>query len=350
MADPLDVSGENVLPPDSGGEPAAPSAPAPNLSESLELAFDESPAIQADVEKTDATGERARDAQGRFAPKEGSAPGVAPAPQGTTSPQGAVPPAPGVAAPPREFNEAPASWRPEMREQYAKVPAEIRPYLHQREQELQYGFDAVARRGNVAEAILNEFVPYADQLQSEGATPITAMRTLLTTAHQLRTGGPEFRKAIILSLAQQYGVNLNEPVNVEIARAEAQSAQLMTEKMYGSAASHQQVQQQTSQEFNAFANDPQNEFFPKVRHIMAALIENNVARDLRTAYDMAIGMDADIRKTLIERDYQARTQAQKQAAAANVSIKGAPNGTGVQPAGAPRGESVRASLERVLNG
>lgn len=237
-----------------------------------------------------------------------------------------------------------------MREQYAKVPAEIRPYLHQREQELQYGFDAVARRGNVAEAVLNEFVPYAEQLQQEGATPVTAMRTLLQTAHQLRTGGPEFRKAILLSLAHQYGVDLSTPVNVDMARAEAQNAQLLTERMYGSAASTQQVQQQTQQEFMAFANDPANEFFPQVRGIMAALIENNVAPNLRVAYDMAVGMDANIRTVLIDREYQKRTQAQRQNAAANVSIKGAPNGTGALPAAAARGESVRASLERVLGG
>jgi hypothetical protein len=334
-ADPLDVTGqENILPADSGG-----------LAESVESAFEATPGTQTPPDAQNAPSgpsERARDPFGRFAPKESSPPGQV-ASQSPTGTAGA--PAPGRAAP--AFDEPPASWRPEMRPLYDKIPAEIRPYLHQREQELQYGFEAVARRGNVAEAVLNEFVPYADQLQAEGASPITAMRTLLQTAHQLRTGGPEFRKAIILSLAQQYQVDLSQPVNIPIAQAEAQAATLLTEKMYGSAQAHQQITQQTQSEFMAFANDPQNEFFPKVRHIMAALIENNVARDLRTAYDMAIGMDADIRKELISRDYQQRTQAQKQAAAANLSVRGAPNG-GVRPATPAGGETVRQSLERVM--
>jgi hypothetical protein len=351
MADPLDVTGqENVIPDAGGNAPSAPTTPSPGLNESIEKAFDASPAAKTLEEpEKPATGplDRPRDPFGRFAPKEGGTPGQA-APGAPTTP-GAIAPGPGAAAPPT-FAEPPASWRPEMRPLYDKVPAEVRPYLHQREQELQYGFDAVARRGNVAEAVLNEFVPYADQLQAEGATPVTAMRTLLQTAHQLRTGGPEFRKAIILNLAQQYSVDLSQPVNVEIARAEAQAAQLLTERMYGSAANQQQVQQQSQQEFMAFANDPQNEFFPKVRHIMAALIENNVAPNLRVAYDMAIGMDGDIRTTLIDREYQKRTQALKQNAAANVSLRGAPNGTGMAPAGAAIGESVRASLERVIGG
>jgi hypothetical protein len=345
MADPNDLTlDENVLPTEGN-----------SLTSTIEKTFDEvvtpekpaeaAPEQQSLLPPSEAPDGRERDASGRFLPKKSSAPGApAPTPAGLpTAAVGAPPAAPGVAAP--HFNEAPASWKAEMRPLYEKVPPEIRPYLHQREQELQHGFDAVARRGNVAEAVLNEFVPYAEQLQAEGATPITAMRTLLQTAHQLRTGGPEFKKALILSLAQQYGVDLNQPVNIELAKAQAEAANLMTEKMYGSAATQQQTVAQTQQEFASFAADPQNEFFPQVRGIMALLIENNVARDLRSAYDMAVGMHAEVRKTLIDREYQNRVQAQKAQAAAGTSIKGAPHGAGVRQV-PPKGESLRATLER----
>src|SRR6185369_5222595 len=204
MADPLDVTGqENVVPSDGN-----------NLTSAIESAFDKT--VTPDVPPATPVQEslplgddgRKRDAQGRFAPKEGSAPDAAAQPTGKPD-AAAIPPAPGVAAPTPQFDAPPQSWKQEMRPLYEKVPPELRPYLHQREQELQHGFEAVAKRGNVAEAVLNEFVPYADQLQSEGATPITAMRTLLSTAHQLKTGGPEYRKAINLSLAQQYNVDLS---------------------------------------------------------------------------------------------------------------------------------------------
>jgi hypothetical protein len=234
-----------------------------------------------------------------------------------------------------------------MRPLWDKVPAEMRPYLHQREQELQSGFQAVAQRGQVAEAVLNEFVPYAEQLRSEGATPVAAIRTLLQTAHQLRTGGPEFKKAMLLGLAQQYGVDLSQPVNAELAQAQAESANLLVEKMYGSAQSQQHSINQLQQEFAAFSNDPQNEFFPQVRPIMALLVENNVAKDLRTAYDMAVGMDAGVRKTLIEREYQNRVRAEKAANAANLSVRGGPGGAKMQEA--PKtGESLRDSIERAF--
>ena len=281
-----------------------------------------------------------RDASGKFVGKAGEQ--APPAAQ----PQAVPPPAP-AATPPPQFAEPPASWKPEFKPFYEKIPNEVRGYLHQREQELQHGFEQVARRGSTAEAVLNEFVPYADQLQADGATPITAIRTLLQTAYQLKTGGPEYKKAIILSLAQQYGVDLTQPMNEQIARAEATAANLLTERMYGSAQSQQQVMAQTQQEFAAFANDPQYEFFPQVRGIMAHLIENGTAKSLPEAYNFAVGMHADVRKTLIDRAVQQHNQAAKQAQAANVSVRGAPNGPGVQAA-APKGESLHATLSRAM--
>jgi hypothetical protein len=192
-------------------------------------------------------------------------------------------------------------------------------------------------------------VPYAAQLQKEGATPVAAIRTLLQTAHQLQTGGPQYRKAIILSLAEQYGVNLNEPFNQEMAKVEAQLANLSTEKLYGSAQVTQQVNQQTYSDFQAFASDPANEFFQQVRPTMATLIERGVAPDLRTAYQMALGMHPDVQAKMVERAVNDRMVAQKQKSAANLSVKGAPAGAAMAPVG-KKSESVRDSLERILDG
>ena len=91
---------------------------------------------------------------------------------------------------------------------------------------------------------MTEFVPYAEQLSKEGATPVTAIRTLLQTAHQLRTGGAGIQEGDLLSLAQQYGVDLANPLNAELARAQAESANLSTERIYGQA---QQTAQQQMQ-------------------------------------------------------------------------------------------------------
>ena len=307
--------------------------PSPEAADSLPTAPD------AGQDKTTgepgATTSAIRDALGRFASKGESAPAApdaAKAADTSTAPAVADAPTPApadAAATPAAtdpFTEAPQSWAVEQRTHWEKVPPEVRGYLHQREGELQQGFQKVAQRGNVAEAVLGEFAPYAEVLQAEGATPITAMRTLLQTAHALRTGGTEYRKAIIMSLAQQYGVDLGSEYNPALAQAQAEAQALSTEKMYGQTINRVAEENQVRQQFDAFANDPRNEFFGTVRGIMGNLITAGVAQDLSTAYQMALGMHPEVRQELMGREMQAREAAQRKAAVASMSVSGSPSG------------------------
>jgi hypothetical protein len=220
----------------------------------------------------------------------------------------------------------------------------VRDYLHQREGELQQGFQKVAQRSNVAESVLSEFMPYADTLQAEGATPVTAIRTLLQTAHALRTGGQEYRKAIIMSLAQQYGVDMEGGFNPELAKSQAALQELSTEKLYGLTQIQQREQSQVQEVFNAFAGDPKNEFFPKVRGLMGQLIGGGVAQDLPSAYQMACGMVPEVRQEMTNREWATREAAQRKAAAASMSVSGAPNG-----AAAPAAPGAAMSLRDQLS-
>jgi hypothetical protein len=328
--DPTEV---DVLPPD--GETTEP----PSLGETLELELDK--ATAKDDELPDA--KPGRDAQGRFLAKEEQSkapePDAAARERTQTDANGRA-----QQQPAPNWDNAPASWEPKMREAYAAIPQEARAYIHERELQLQQGFQSIAQRAQIAQAVLNEFVPYAQQLQAEGATPIAAIRSLLRTAHDLRTGGPEYRKLLMHSLAQQYGVDLSQPINADLARAEAQNANLLSERTYGTAAAQSQALAQTQNDFAAFANDPQNEFFPQVRGIMASLIENGTARDLQEAYNYAVGMHPQIREVLIGRAVEQNGQQQRQANAANVSVKGAPSGGKVRPSA--RNESLRDAIAR----
>jgi len=334
LSDTLDAALERVAP-----EPTPSAAPAPGSSRSGDAA------AAGETGQPGAVGPdgRVRGPDGRFAPKDGGA--VAPQTNGMAPPS--VPGAQQATQTP--LNEPPQSWKPEMRAQWDKLAPEVRGYVHQREQELQNGFNQIAQTKQVAEGVLAEFAPYAEQLQKEGASPISAMRTLLQTAHQLQTGGPEYRKAILLSLAQQYNVDLSNPVNMDMAKVEAQLATLSTEKLYGSAQNNQAAQQQTFNEFNAFANDPANEFFPEVRGIMASLIDRGIATNLKTAYDYAVGMHAGVRDKLISRAVEGDAQAKKSAAAANLSVRGGPSGRSGGQVSAPTGNSLRDTIENAFD-
>jgi hypothetical protein len=329
MAEPDDLtSDENVVPDD--------------LSGTLENALDEA-APEGDSPAPE--GERQRDAFGRFTPREGA---PAASPQPTTTTDGGVPAA--GAADPSAY--APASWTEEAKAEWNRVPTELRGYLHQRDNELQAGFRQVSERANAAAAVINEFMPYADILEAERASPVMAIRTLLQTAHALRTGGMEYRKAILYGLAEQYGVDMTQGFNPQQAISEAQLQQLTTEKLQQTVQQGQRVEWEVGQVYQAFANDPANEFFPQVRHIMAHIIGNGLANDLATAYNMAVGVVPEVRNELFRRHAEQQfKEAQRSAAGANLSVSGAPGGGAVSKAGDKVKDSdLRATIEAQLNG
>ena len=318
--------------------PAAAPTPAAPVSRPAEAADDKAAAVPG--QRTDG-----RDELGRFLSKDGAEPS---APAAATAPGAAAATAP---APTPAAADAPASWRDDMKPLYANLPEPVKAYVHQRETELQQGFQKIAQRAGIAEAVLGEFTPYADTLQAERATPVDAIRTLLQTAHALRTGGPEYKKAIILGLVQQYGVDMGTPLNSQQANTEAQLATLATEKMYGTAQAQTAQQAQVQQEYEAFANDPKNEFFPQVRQIMGGLVGQGFAKNLAEAYNMAIGMHPEVRQTLFDRAQAERDNAPRKRAAANMSVKSSPGGGNMVPAKGDKVDtSIRASIEAALGG
>jgi hypothetical protein len=322
------VAAETPEPP----TPAAPDSPAPTTD-----SLPDSTAVPSDkaAGEPEATPGRKRDATGRFSPK-GEKELIESIPKFTEQPT-------------KPEDAVPASWSKEVKPLWDKIPPEVRQVIHKREAELQQGFNSVAQKANVASAVLNEFQPYAEVLQKEGATPVTAIRTLLQTAHALRTGDAEYRKAIIQSLAHQYGVDLQAPINSELAAAQATAAQLNTEKMYGRVQSEQQMTAELTNEMNAFANDPVNEFFPYVRTAMGQLIGQGIAQNLRQAYDMSVGIVPEVRAEIVRREAASQLNAHQRTNAANMSVTGVPGGRGMAPA-ANGDETLRDTITRAFEG
>ena len=230
--------------------------------------------------------------------------------------------------------KAPASWKPEKAPLWDKIQdPDARAYIHEREQQLQEGFQRTANIRQVAEGILNEFAPYQEVLQQEGATPVTAIRALLQTAYALRTSQPEYRKALFLQLAQQYGVDFSQPVNPQLARAQADADQLRLANMERDAQQQLQSDGVIAEQLAAFASN--HEFFPYVREIMGRLLKGGVAPDLETAYQQAIAIHPEVKAVLEHRSVTARQQQQDDAArqrAARATAGGSAPGGGAMTA------------------
>lgn len=354
----FDAQQIDVLPPDAK-TPEVERSSDNSLREALEGAFDQpdsgSPSGTPASPKDGATvppggapesapGGRPRGPDGKFAAKE--------APPALDIPKfGEKPPAApeGEKAPDDPIAKAPASWKPEKAALWEKIAdPEARAYVHEREKQLQEGFQRAAQVREVAEGILSEFVPYQEILAQENATPATAIRALLQTAFALRTAEPEYRKALFLQLAQQYGVDFSQGVNPQIAAAQAEAANLKHQRMVEQAQSGYGQEREVSAAIEQFAAT--HEFFPKVRAVMGKLIDAGLAPDLETAYQQAAAYVPEVAAEMERRRVAAAQDAQREAdrqRAASATRGGSAPGAGSFPGGgAPKpANSIREALE-----
>ncbi|HWP12322.1 MAG TPA: hypothetical protein VNN06_10905 [Ramlibacter sp.] len=346
----FDALNFDALPPDSKAPDALPQ-PDTSLRDALEENFDAGspsgtpaptkPGGASDSPSTapeSAPGGRQRGADGKFAKPALSQEDI----PRFTDPKKPAPAGDDDAARP------PPSWKPEKAGLWDKITdPEARAYVHERERQLQDGFQRAAQVRDVAEGILSEFVPYQEILQQEGATPISAMRTLLQTAYALRTSEPEYRKALFLQLAHQYGVDFTTGINPDLARAQAEAATLRHQAMEQQAYGNFGQEQQVGYEIGQFAE--QHEFFPYVRQAMGRLIRAGLAPDLDTAYQQSLKLVPEVAAEVERRNVaaaQERQLASQRYGAARATQGGYSPGAGAMTNSTGRGAmSLRDELE-----
>lgn len=356
---------------DSAPEPTP--SPEPVASDNLELALDDAPTPEAAPEKAT----KARDESGRFAPKAKAEP----APEATEEPAEAVAeesaPAiqPGPKSGPKAAPEerAPVSWRPNVREHWAALPAEVRAEVARREQEVQRTLQETAEARKYADAINRVVAPYEMFIKAENSNPLQAIDNMMATAARLRTGtGPE-TAGLIAQLVTQFGVGRfgnqfieqldsalagntprQDPQQAAVQQAVQQQLapvqQFMSQFQQAQQQQRQRAQEQAQGEVMQFLE--QAEFGEDVREEMADIIEVSQKRgrqlSLQEAYQQACLVNPDVRATLQARSRargaQATTGAAQRARAAAVSISGAPAVSAPQATAS----DVRSAIEAAI--
>ena len=154
-------------------EPVIDSAPEPIVSEPV-----------AEAPKSDG-----RDERGRFKTKDAKPP-VAP----ETTAEAAAEPAQGIQPGPKAEpkaapqERAPASWRPDVREHWSRLPPEVRAEVARREREMQATLQDTAEARRFSEQLQNVIRPYEMFIKAENSNPLQAIDNLMSTAARLRTG------------------------------------------------------------------------------------------------------------------------------------------------------------------
>lgn len=242
-------------------------------------------------------------------------------------------------------SRAPKAWKADMHEKFTTLPPEIQKYISDREDEVYRGFTKLDEDRNFGKSLRETIQPYLPMIAAEKGTPLTAVQTLLNTAYVLRTASPAQKSQMIMQVCRDYGVDvrsLNAPAQAtdpnvaalqnRIAQLEGTLTKQETDRQQAEFWKNQQDQEEVTKLISEFRSDPGNVHFETLRPYMQALLEKNLATDLKDAYEKAMYAHPDIRSTVQQAhsaDAEQRRIADKSAKAeqarrAGASVTGGP--------------------------
>jgi hypothetical protein len=185
-------------------------------------------------------------------------------------------------------------------------------------------------------------------LQSEGATPQDAVRVLLETAYTLRHGSPEHKKAIMLSMIQQYGIDFTQGINPDRAALERERDLRANEDRRQQELGKQQVHNAAVSELEQFAQQPGHEHLDTLRGHMIALLRNGQAQNYQDAYDQAAWAHPTVRQAMQSAENLKRQQDFGRNRNAAAAVTGAPGAVSTAIAADPK--NLRATIEAQFDG
>lgn len=293
-----------------------------------------------------------RDEKGRFAAKDGEDEPVIDEPvAGEVIPGPALGEDDPVIAPekaepepesviPDKFGIAPNYAKKAIRDNWEKLPAEVRRELHERETEVHRQLTSFDEERNFGKQIKGIVAPYEGFIRQLGAEPAQAFDYLIKTDYALRTAPPEQRKALFIQAAKDYGIELGDAdlqpqpgySDPRFETLQQQVSRLEQERNSDIQQQQLRERQTLEQQVDDFSARPDRPFFERVSPLMAALLQSGQAADLEEAYDKAVYADPDTRALQLkassqaeqsQRSQQSQAAAQK-AKAASASVTGAP--------------------------
>lgn len=211
-----------------------------------------------------------------------------------------------VAEPVKEIPPAPQSWTAEAKAEWANASPRLREEITKRENDFHQALTRHDGDLNLGRQMKEVVTPYLAQIQAEGGTPVTAVQSLLNTAHVLRNGTPEQKRAIIVNTAKQYGVDIGggeeqeyvDPTIAQLQREIAQLRELANPQVIESRLQERFESAKVKSDIDAFASDPAHIHFETVKPLMASILNAGQASGLKEAYDMACMANPQVRSTL----------------------------------------------------
>lgn len=256
--------------------------------------------------------------------------------------------------------EAPQAFQPKWKKaalaEWEKLPPTVRAEVERRENDFHKGIEQYKERATLAQEWERTTAPFMATIHSFGVTPQVAAQELFKADHLLRYSPMPQKVQMLMKIAGDYGVDINtlaqgiqqiageqvwqqqNPVDPRVQQLQAEINQMKQQQFQ---TQQQHVQAETSaidSEIAAFAADPDHEHFGLLQKDMALLLQGGLAKDLDSAYEMAMRANPQTYQIWLAQQQQgwdaerkAKVAKAKQAGANNVR----PNGRTSQPASQP---------------
>lgn len=302
-----------------------------------------------------------RDPTGKFVKVEGKteAPKGEKVDAATTAPvQAKAGGEPVPATPPAEVapkRKLPADMSAAARELAAKLPSEFAPLIDEwekRHKETSRALSETAEARQFASRVKESLAPFETIARANGQDAITYAASVMQTATALQMGTQAQKDAIIATLIQTYGGNvegINAHLSGQAAPVQAQRApdirsefQKLWQEQIGQA--KQQEASAKAQQFIATEPEFLQDVWQDMVEILRVAEGRGIDMDYQTAYNRACRVNDDVSKILMQRDAAKAATAQNAATQRSVdaasSIRSNPASA---PAAQPKG--LRAILE-----
>lgn len=327
-----------------------------NQSNEVQKTMDDT--IRETLEKINARSEeepkddRVRDEKGRFS-KNGDAQPEEIAPNKAVEEQQVA-----TATVPPELQRL--GLRKEEAEAIASNPVALQAFIR-RSEEMHRGLEQYRQHAQFAQEMGQAFAPFQQTMQQLGVTPSQAISKLMGADHALRFGSQQQKQGMLMTIARDYGIDMNfDPSQVQLADPAVSNMQMQLQQMQNWIQSQAKAVEEReastlNSEISRFASDPANTYFEQVRNDMAGLLQSGIASDLKDAYERAIYANPTVRAQVLAKqqaDAEAKRKAEsaakameaKKAAAANVVRKPALGAK--KPIGSME-DTIRAEAERL---
>lgn len=272
---------------------------------------------------------------------------------------------------PKEVKKEPAiaphnNFPAEIKSEWSKLDPKVQAALLKREADFEKIASTMDEERSFAKEMQKTILPYMPLINSSQSTPAKAVTELFNYAHILQTGSPQAKGQLLWQLAQRWNADMRANPQVqqqpqyqlqnlqqELQQAKEQLAKLPE------TIKQQQEKAQLQAVIDAFAADPKNAHYEKVKPVMAALLTSGQAKDMQDAYDKACFADPEIRSVRLaeeEKAKEAKRIAEAKAKAdkarnASVSVKGRTGLNGSEPPAPKRSlrEDLRANLRAAMH-